>query len=243
MRAIDKERVGLMILWATLITLYGWWPDFDIVVSQMLYSPEQGFPARQWGWLQAFDSAVPWIGRLIFVAALLVAWRAWQHRRSRLWRQSAVLALTLTLGLGAVVHEVLKNQWGRARPDQTQMFGGSAQYTGPLQPSGECHQNCSFVSGHAATGFALISVGILGGTARRRRWLFTGVVCGLVIGLDRMALGRHFLGDILFCLAIMWTCAMVIRWSWILTMTRRTRRKKTLTAPPSPPNQATSSST
>lgn len=241
MRAIDQERVALMLLWAVLIVLYGWWPELDIAVSQMFYVPEVGFPAKQWAWLLAFDTAVPWVGRLVFVAAIwVVVWQSWQGRRrrpSRLWRQSAVFILTVILGLGLVVHALLKDHWGRARPDQVQMFGGSASYSGPLQPSKACPQNCSFVSGHAATGFAFIAVGMLGGTARRRRWLLIGTVCGLVVGLDRMALGRHFLGDILFCLAIMWSSVMLIRWGWILTMTNRLRRKKPQTAPPAPPHQ------
>lgn len=227
MKAIDAERHALLALWALLIGVFGWWPELDLTVARLFHSPSEGFVASQWAWLTLLDAATPWIGRLLFVGALLLAGVAWLRRtgtpwgrRSRWWRHSAVLSLTMALGLGGVVHEVLKNHWGRPRPDAVQAFGGSDRFSGPLQPSNACRQNCSFVSGHAATGFALMSVGVLGTRATRRRWLRLGAVSGLLIGLDRMALGRHFLSDILFCLAVMWTCALLIRWMWLFHMPR-----------------------
>lgn len=231
MKTIDRERTVLLALWAMLIAVFGWWPELDLWVSQAFYTPGEGFTARQWGWLMAFDRAVPWVGRALLIATLIaIAWSWYTGNRSmaprrHLWRRSAALALTLTLGLGAVVHGVFKENWGRSRPDAVQAFGGNERYTGPLEPTGNCQRNCSFVSGHAATGFSLISVGILGAHKRRRRWLIAGSACGLLIGLDRMLLGKHFLSDILFGLAILWTCAMVLRWVWLgLTRKRQMRR-------------------
>lgn len=229
LKAIDAERSALLLLWVGLIALFGWWPQLDLWVAGWFYDPAHGFAARQWTWLTRLDAAVPWVGRALFVAALSMAavqwWRGRRQpraRRSRLWRQSAMLLLTLTLGLGGVVHEVLKNHWGRPRPDAVMAFGGTDRFMPALQPSQQCRSNCSFVSGHAATGFALMAVGMLGGAARRRRWLWVGAAAGLAIGGVRMALGRHFLSDILFCLAVMWSCALLLRWLWLLRCPRPT---------------------
>ena len=75
---------------------------------------------------------------------------------------SALLASQL------LAHGVLKENWGRARPVQVSQFGGEASFTPPWQPTSECRRNCSFVSGHAGTGFALITLGALAAPRRRR---------------------------------------------------------------------------
>lgn len=235
MRSIDQERMLLMVFWAVLIGLFGLWPELDLWFSRLFYFPGEGFPARQSFGLGLFDAAVPWAGRILLfgaLAAIVGSW--WQMRRHpsrggykqvpvwRLtWRRSAVLVLTLVLGLGALVHSVFKENWGRARPDAVQAFGGPERFTGPLVPANGCKKNCSFVSGHAATGFALMAVGILGSTKRRRRWLWIGITVGLLIGLVRIVFGRHFLSDILFALAMMWTVAMLARWAWLGLSRRR----------------------
>lgn len=247
MKAIDQERMLLMVLWALLIALFGVWPQLDVQVSGLFYVPGEGFPARQLAWLVAFDNAVPWAGRWLLLGALVaigLSW--WRVRKQRLalipmrpsvyrpiwrhtWRRSAVLVLTLVLGLGALVHGVFKENWGRSRPEAVQAFGGPEQFTGPLVPANSCKRNCSFVSGHAATGFALMAVGILGSKIRRRRWLWLGIASGLVIGMVRIVFGKHFLSDILFGWAMMWTVALLVRWAWLgLSRRRQSRRNRAM---------------
>ena len=244
MKTIDQERMLLMILWALLIALFGLWPELDLHFTGLFYSLEEGFFARQWVWLVAFDMAVPWAGRVLLVGALLtIVWSWWprplrrvspDHNRPQvqrpttrhMWRCSAALVLTLLLGLGVLVHSLFKDNWGRSRPEAVQAFGGPERFTGPLVPTNSCNRNCSFVSGHAGTGFAIMAVGILGSKARRRRWLLMGVTSGLVIGMVRIVFGKHFLSDILFCGAMMWTVVMLVRWAWLgLTRLRQMRRK------------------
>jgi membrane-associated PAP2 superfamily phosphatase len=219
----------LMICWALLIGLFGLWPELDLRFTGLFYSVEEGFFARQWAWLAAFDMAVPWAGRALLLGALLsIVWSWLPIRLSRaaaeqkppqvqrpasrhMWRCSAALVLTLLLGLGALVHSIFEDNWGRSRPEAVQAFGGPERFTEPLVPTNSCNRNCSFVSGHAGTGFALMAVGILGSKTRRRRWLLVGVASGLVIGLVRIVFGKHFLSDILFCGAMMWTVVMLVR--------------------------------
>lgn len=240
MKSIDQERMLLMVLWVLLVGLFGVWPELDVWVSRHFYVPGEGFPVRQWAGLVAFDKAVPWVGRALLLGALaVIVWSWWRlrmhtcevgHTRPPVWRhtwrRSAALVLTLVLGLGAVVHSVFKDNWGRARPDAVQAFGGPERFTGPLVPTNGCKRNCSFVSGHAATGFALMAVGILGSKPRRRRWLLIGIAAGLIIGMVRIVFGRHFLSDILFGWAMIWTVAMLVRWAWLGSSRRRQMRRK-----------------
>ena len=229
MKSIDVERAVLFGLWSGLILLFGLWPALDIGFSALFFSAGHGFVVSKP--LLAVNDAVPWVGRILLILALtvLLLGRLRRGSLSRRWTRSAgLLALSLVLGLGLLVHEVLKNQWGRARPLTVEAFGGSATFTSPLRPAKQCKRNCSFVSGHAATGFALMSVGLLGPTRRRRRWLLAGIALGLLIGLLRIALGGHFLSDILFCLAIMWSANLLIRWAWIGWVWQRQQRAKAL---------------
>ena len=71
------------------------------------------------------------------------------------------------------------------------------------------HHNCSFVTGHGAAGFYLITFALLMAPGRRRRMAMTGaVVLGALIGLGRMMQGAHWLSDVVFAgvfnIAIAW---------------------------------------
>jgi lipid A 4'-phosphatase len=229
MKSIDTERAALFGLWAGLILLFGLWPGLDLWFSAWFYTPNQGFVVEPL--ILALNDSIPWLGRALLILGLAVLGLARLKRSAvsrRAQRNAALLVLSLVFGLGLLVHEVLKNQWGRARPQAIERFGGSATFTSPLRPAKQCQRNCSFVSGHAATGFALIAVGLLGPTRRRRHWLLAGIISGLLIGLVRIAVGGHFLSDILFCLAFMWSANLLIRWAWIGLVWHRRQRANAL---------------
>jgi lipid A 4'-phosphatase len=98
-------------------------------------------------------------------------------------------------------------------------------YRAALHVSSLCAHNCSFVSGHAATGFALMAWGSFAARSRRRAWLLRGAVCGLVLGTLRVAQGRHFASDIVFAMAVVWASTVAARWLWLRVMLwRRARR-------------------
>jgi membrane-associated PAP2 superfamily phosphatase len=136
-------------------------------------------------------------------------------------RQVIALLACLILGLWIIMHEGFKDNWGRPRPSQITELGGTEAYASPLVPSSACDRNCSFMSGHAGTGFVLISLGALATTRARRRWLAIGWTAGLVLGLIRMAQGGHFLGDVLFGGLLLWACAWSTRWIYVHWRARR----------------------
>ena len=118
--------------------------------------------------------------------------------------QLAFLLTAIVLGPGLIIDVGLKDHWGRARPAQVQEFGGTRQFTPALQPTSECPDNCSFVSGHAAFGYQLIALAYLGDARRRRRWLIIALLAGSLLGLLRIAQGAHFLSDIAFSFFFTW---------------------------------------
>ena len=229
MTATAREVRAWLSSLAVLLAVYVAWPRLDLAVSRWFYRPDQGFWMADQPWVIAVHHTVPWLGRILLLVALLLWVLAWLSRRTawRRWRRPAgALALCMVLGLGLLVHAVLKEHWGRARPVQVEAFGGTAVYTPPWQPSTACSRNCSFVSGHAGTGFVLMAVGTLAACRRRLRWLAVGWGAGLALGTLRVVQGGHFLSDVLFCGVLLWGVSLAIRWAWLRArLWHRNRRR------------------
>jgi lipid A 4'-phosphatase len=184
----------------------------DLRFSALFYRADQGFFLdRSWP-VQLLYRGTPWL--IGGSAAALLAALAWGSvkRSPRIRNTAAYALLALALGPGLLVNGILKEYWGRPRPEQIAPFGGSAGFVSPLWPGRQCRHNCSFVSGHAAAGFYLIT-GAWIWPRRRRAWLLAGIGAGALIGLARVAQGGHFLSDVLGALAVVWfTDEALYRW-------------------------------
>jgi membrane-associated phospholipid phosphatase len=230
-RALRHARPALVwgLLTAAMVLLFRTWPELDLATTALFYRPGEE-PLFPWGELvpvQAMYLTVPWIGRIAFVVCLILLWR-WRHGVPngplQRWRGRArVLAIVLLVGLAGVVNAGLKEHVGRPRPINLQVFGGEHAY----QPVGRvttlCERNCSFVSGHAATGFTLMACGLLGSVATRRRWTALGILAGGLIGAGRIVQGGHFLSDVIFAGLVMAGVCLLLRAIWVR---RRWRRRQ-----------------
>ena len=98
------------------------------------------------------------------------------------------------LNLIVVVNVMLKNFWGRARPNDIQELGGNEFFTPWYIPSNNCLTNCSFVSGDAAVGFSLIILYFL---TKNNFYFWIALFAGLGLGFIRILEGGHFLSDVL----------------------------------------------
>lgn len=234
-----EEKLALALAAIAAIVLFELWPTLDLAVTQHFFDG-QGFIGADWGWANLIYHGVPRLGTwLVLLAAVLalLPLLPWGRRWVKPWLHRRALAslVVVILGGGLVVHNVLKDGWGRPRPAEVQAFGGAKIYQAPLQHSQQCDRNCSFVSGHAAAGFALIGLGLFGSRRIRWRWWWAGAVAGSVIGLARMVQGRHFFGDIVFCLLVLWLVCVLLRAVWLRlalakrTLLRQRRERQTAT--------------
>jgi len=231
----DREVSAFATCLIVVSVLFAAWPQLDLRISAAFHVPGQGFVAAGLGWVRAIHLAVPWWGRTVFVLAVAVAVFRWVRRRRKpggmpspaaAWlRRIELLGWSMLLGVGLVVNGGLKETWGRARPVAVQAFGGPATFVPALRPGAQCSTNCSFTSGHAATGFALAAVGLLSAPRVRRRWLVVGAVAGLLLGLLRVAQGGHFASDVLFSGLALWGCHLVLRTAWLRLRLRRRRHR------------------
>jgi lipid A 4'-phosphatase len=176
------------------------WPGMDLWFSGLFHDGEAFYDSEL---LETLRYTV-WSASLISALGAMGLWLAWLPLGraavvpGRLW---GWIVLVHLLGPGIVVNGILKEHWGRARPEP--VFRGEAQFTRPFIIARECERNCSFVSGEAAGVAALvIAVGavIWRQLDRRRRGIALGVLVGVAAagGLMRVITGRHFLSDVIF---------------------------------------------
>lgn len=217
MKARQRERLAFGLLACATILVFETWASLDLRLSAPFHAGGGHFPARELGWLNAIYLAVPWVGRAMFLVALAASLPGGRRLGlSRRWRRRAVaMMLSMLVGLGLVVNVALKDQWGRPRPHQVSAFDGPGEFVPALHRSRQCERNCSFVSGHAATGFALIGLATFAAPRRRRRWLAIGIATGSAIGLMRVAQGSHFASDVVFALLVMWGTTLLLRELWL----------------------------
>lgn len=127
-------------------------------------------------------------------------------------------ALLFALGPGLVVNGILKRFWGRARPFMTEDFGGSARFSRAWEISDQCARNCSFVSGEMA-GASVLAVALLLTLRANSDRIAPGLVRagqGLAFAipactaLQRVAVGRHYLSDVVISAALIGLLAAML---------------------------------
>lgn len=208
---------GALVAAATALFLL--FPGIDLTMSRLFYEPGQGFVLARWPPAVFVSAAVPWLAWGIALFVLAAA--AWLFLTERpLWRLDrkalVFIAAAAALGPGLFVNTILKDHWGRARPAQIAAFGGSHHFTPAPLPAAECATNCSFVCGHAALGFVLVAFAfLLPAGSPRRRAVTAALALGALIGLDRIALGRHFLSDVVFAGLLVYGTTAALYW-WIV---------------------------
>lgn len=209
---------GCLGLLAFSSLLFIYFPQIDIGVTQFFYASQGIFPANDFWLVKGIYQATPWLGRFAFLFSLfvlMVAIFSPARVSRRHWRRASAVVAVVVIGIGFLVHTLLKDGMGRPRPRDVQIFMGTTDFVPVFVPSQFCQTNCSFVSGHAAVGFAVMSIGMLAIRKRRRFWLVIGLMSGGAIGLARIAQGGHFFSDVVFSLIAVWGSHLLIRFIWI----------------------------
>ena len=94
-----------------------------------------------------------------------------------------------------VVNVLLKNMWGRTRPNDISEFGGNDVFAPWYKFSDSCVSNCSFVSGDASVGFALI---VFYFVTKKNIFIYLSILFGTSLGFVRIIAGGHFFSDVVF---------------------------------------------
>ena len=102
------------------------------------------------------------------------------------------------LGPALTANALLKENWGRPRPNFVQQFAGTDTFQPWWHPSSACKRNCSFVSGEASQAYWTVAPASLAPPQLRPIALGGAVLFGTAVGGLRVVFGRHFVTDIIF---------------------------------------------
>lgn len=188
---------ALLVVAASAVFLV--FPDIDLWFSSRFYDPATGFALSDNSLLLLLRRSNDVIMIAICVAVVLsVAAKVALPDRPSLIppRASLFLAATLLIGPGLLVNLILKNNWGRPRPVQVDVFGGDAPFIGTWQITDHCARNCSFVSGEASSAIWVMSVALVVPVRWRATVFVVAGVYALALSLNRIAFGGHFLSDV-----------------------------------------------
>lgn len=213
-RSIDAPE---MLQWSSVafvvsLILFMGFDDLDISTAGLFFHDGR-FVGRQ-ATVEAVRDAL----KLVYIAGLVCAvagvWFGYVRKQNVLNLSAArwlVVLATLIVGPGLVTNVLLKDQMGRARPSQTEMFGGTKTFTPPLVATNQCEKNCSFVSGEASSMFAVFFGLAMVVGSRARALIAAGIALGSFAGLIRMSQGAHFLSDVVFAAIFMAITAAIMR--------------------------------
>ncbi len=200
-------------------------PEIDLRLSALFFDANADPPVFPYDVSRSM-AAFTRVSLIVANTSLAIAVCWWLYtlvRPSRHRLKATIVALSLLLGPGLAVNEMLKPLWARARPRDSTVFGGEQSFTAIYELRGDCRRNCSFPSGHGGAGFAPL-VGMF--VSRRRRWLWYGLGTGTVIGFTRVLSGSHFLSDILASGILVVAVSSLVTLLVILHDTRRRKRPR-----------------
>jgi len=189
--------IPLFILWC--LTMAFWFTDADIALQNAFYSADKGLHLKNSNpWKLLYDYGnIP--GLLLGVASVIVLALGFAKGKALRYRKIALfLVILLALGPGLITYCIFKDHWGRPRPGQLEIFGGTEELL-PVWVRGGPGAEKSFPSGHVSIGFYLFAPFFF---LRRhaKRWaiffLALGIGYGIFMGIGRMAQGGHFASDV-----------------------------------------------
>lgn len=211
-----REAPILTAVLATMIVsgLFMAFPALDLMATGYFYVPGRGFPMEAspfWSVVRDLGQYAT-TGALIAVILLLLAKIVLPSRPMAIKpRVLLFLASTQIIGPGLIVNGILKAQWGRARPRQTDLFGGRNEFSGPWQIANGCDNNCSFVSGEASSAFWLVAFVFVVPERWRVKVIALALIVASILSALRVAFGGHYLSDVLIAWGLTLIVILVLR--------------------------------
>lgn len=204
-------NVPLYVWIAFLLTslIFVLFPQIDIFVSSLFYSKESGFFTNNTWYEPILYNSIQPVVTLAIILPMLV-WLYNIAAKKDLYHVNRkvilYLLLIIAIGPGLIVNSIFKDHWGRARPAETTLFGGTKEFTPAFIISDQ--GGYSFSCGHAAGAFFLIALALLA-QKRRMLWMSLAVGYGIAISYIRIAAGGHFFSDTVVSFFIVYITTLI----------------------------------
>lgn len=170
---------ALLLTFAALLTVVElrWGPvhRLDLRTDRSLHRTAIDHPGQTRWWRWVSDVLSPTVLRVLALAAVVLLWL-----RGR--RRTAVFVAVAVVG-AAVFESATKVIVGRGRP----------VFTDPVAHAA----GASFPSGHAMTSLTVFGLVVILARHRRREAVAVAVLVVAAVGFSRLALGVHYLSDVL----------------------------------------------
>ena len=189
----------LIVILSLSFLLFFCIPEIDIKFSNLFFINREFIYKNNYFAVLIFES-IPTLTKIFVIITIFLFIYSLFKNKINLMFTSLFFLLSAAIGPGLIVNELLKNNFGRPRPDIIIEFDGKHKFVKPLEFSNACKKNCSFSSGHASMGYYFTSISYL---FRSRKFAFKFVfsfffLFGSMVGLMRIIQGRHFLSDVIF---------------------------------------------
>lgn len=198
---INNPLVNISLIMSGALTLiFVFFPELDIIISNVFYHPELGFQYKHQPIIQFFFRIVPTITKLFVVLCFIyMIYVLIKHKNIKpvLRSWAFFLFISAAIAPGLTVNTVLKENFGRARPQHVVEFSGNKEFSRAFVVSDQCKTNCSFSSGHAAMGFYFSAIAYIVSTMYFSRIYILGLFFGTFVGVSRIIMGGHFASDVI----------------------------------------------
>jgi len=212
------KSTGWMLAFFTAVSawLFLKYPEIDIAVSAWFFDPENEFYLEKndlFHFIRQMYQETMYLV-LITVTVLLIRSYMIGARRQVPLNVWGYATASFLVGPILITNTLLKEHWGRARPENILEFGGTAMFSPPLLFSDQCRTNCSFVSGEGSgiSGMMIVLAVLLWPNLKgwwRAFALATVPLSVFAIAL-RVVTGRHFLSDTIFAILV----SAIVAWAF-----------------------------
>lgn len=213
MKQICWQTICLCVAAAGILAVAAFCPSLDLKAAGFFYHKDGGFYLAANPLCVAIHNLAYYGARIMGVGLAALALFSYLRRTSIGQIESKgwlFLFLALMIGPVLIANVGFKDHWGRARPREITVFGGTEAFSPALLPRSPAHKNGSFVSGDGAFGFFLPSFAYVVPRTRSRRTFWAGIGGGIIFGATRIIMGAHFFSDVLFAAFFMMASSALI---------------------------------
>ncbi|MHA1821710.1 MAG: phosphatase PAP2 family protein [Promethearchaeota archaeon] len=233
---IVSISLGLLLFFTWLFRYHG--GALDIKITEAFYFPSQSdkFPLGNqlpWSFFNENEKLFLILNSLVGLILLLIG--IIDKKRKIFVRYGLFVIFTIIIGAGIIVNFIFKEHWGRWRPLQTTLFGGTQPFYKLWEPAwliqpDSIGNGVSFSSGHPCS--ILVAIGIFFvfnhpefivryfGEYRPYKLylamiikysaLFFSFFGGLIMGFARIVAGKHFASDVMYTFFFIYATAYIL---------------------------------